>query len=214
MLSATKCEVISGSKERRRRGRESMMRSSESLRMDRGRASEQARSLLPRRTPCQASCRRLRREARQRDRRNPPGEHGRIRALCGRARLPRRRRSSYGQIIKEFDYNAEGERRYSPPKLIGSKKAEIFGTPEFDRIGTSRVERCNLSLRTGMKRMSRLTIAFSRCWRNHRAAMALWIGYFNFCKMHRSIKTTPAMKADVARKPWSMRERTAAAVGA
>jgi hypothetical protein len=105
--------------------------------------------------------------------------------------------------------NAEGERRYSPPKLIGSKKAEIFGKPELDRIGTSRVERWNLSLRTGMKRMSRLTIAFSRCWRNHRAAMALWIGYYNFCKMHRSIKMTPA-KADVARKPWSMRELIAA----
>jgi transposase-like protein/IS1 family transposase len=121
-------------------------------------------------------------------------------------------RSSYGQIIKEFGYNAEGERRYSPPKLIGSKKAEIFGKPEFDRIGTSRVERWNLSLRTGMKRMSRLTIAFSRCWRNHKAAMALWIGYYNFCRMHRSIKMTPAMKADVARAPWSMRELISAAV--
>lgn len=121
-------------------------------------------------------------------------------------------RADYGQIIKEFGYDAEGERRYSPPKLIGSEKTAIFGNPDFDRIGTSRVERWNLSLRTGLKRMSRLTIAFSRCWRNHKAAMALWIGYYNFCKLHRSIKMTPAMKADVARKPWSMRELIAAAV--
>ena len=121
-------------------------------------------------------------------------------------------KSSYGQIVKEFGYDVEGERRYSPPKLIGAEKSAIYGEPDFDRIGTSRVERWNLSLRTGLKRMSRLTIAFSRCWRNHKAAMALWIGYYNYCRMHRSIKMTPAMKADVARKPWSMRELIAAAV--
>lgn len=123
-------------------------------------------------------------------------------------------RTSYGMIRKEFGYEAEGLRYYSPPALISSEKVPIYGNPDEERIGTSRVERWNLSLRTGLKRMSRLTIAFSRCWRNHKASLALWIGYYNFCRMHRSIKMTPAMSADLARRPWSMRDLMEAAASA
>lgn len=105
----------------------------------------------------------------------------------------------------------DGERRYSPPRLIGAEKATSYGTPDYDRIGTSYVERWNLSLRTGMKRMTRLTIAFSRCWRNHKAALALWIGYYNFVSTNRAVKMPPAMAAGVTSRPWSMRDLLEAA---
>jgi len=120
-------------------------------------------------------------------------------------------RTDHGVIKKEFGYEKDGERRYAPPALISTEKSPGYGNPDPKRIGTSRVERWNLSLRTGLKRMSRLTVAFSRCWRNHKAALALWIGYYNFCRMHRTIRMTPAMKADVTRRPWSMRDLMEAA---
>lgn len=119
-------------------------------------------------------------------------------------------RTSYGMIRKEFGYDAEGQRHYSPPALIKAERAAIFGDPDMSRIGTSRVERWNLSLRTGLKRMSRLTIAFSRCYRNHRAALSLWIGYYN-CVRRRSIRMAPAMSAGIISRPWTMRDLMEAA---
>jgi hypothetical protein len=120
-------------------------------------------------------------------------------------------RTDFGMIQKEFGYDQEGQRHYAPPALISAEKIPVYGSPDPARIGTSRVERWNLSLRTGLKRMSRLTIAFSRCWRNHKAAVSLWIGYYNFVSMNRAIRMTPAMKADVTRRPWSLRDLLEAA---
>ncbi|MEM7048872.1 MAG: hypothetical protein AAF604_04395 [Acidobacteriota bacterium] len=119
-------------------------------------------------------------------------------------------RSDYGIIKKEFGYHPEGQRHYAPPALIKSEKGVVFGDPEPDRIGTSRVERWNLSLRMGLKRTSRLTVAFSKCWDNHKAALALWIAYYNFCKRHRTVKMTPAMASEITRRPWTMRDLMAA----
>ena len=120
-------------------------------------------------------------------------------------------RTSYGIIRKEFGYDVEGQRHYAPPALVKSEKAPVYGRPDMDKVGTSRVERWNLSLRTGLKRMSRLTIAFSRCYRNHRAALSLWIGYYNFVRRHSSIRMAPAMAAGVIRQPWTMRDLMEAA---
>lgn len=120
-------------------------------------------------------------------------------------------RTSHGTVHKEFGYEEEGQRRYSPPRLTGAKKAVSYGKPDLNRTGTSYVERWNLSLRTGMKRMTRLTIAFSRCWRNHKAALALWIGYYNFVTTNRAVRMPPAMAAGVTRRPWSMRDLLEAA---
>jgi IS1 family transposase len=120
-------------------------------------------------------------------------------------------RTSHGMIHKEFGYEEEGGRRYSPPRLIGAEKATSYGEPDYDRIGTSYVERWNLSLRTGMKRMTRLTIAFSRCWRNHKAALALWIGYYNFVVSNRAVKMPPAMAAGLTSRPLPMRDLLEAA---
>lgn len=123
-------------------------------------------------------------------------------------------RTSHGTIKKEFGYDEEGERRYSPPRLIGVEKGKSYGEPDMTKVGTSYVERLNLSLRTGLKRMTRLPIAFSRCWRNHRAALALWVGYYNFVSTHRTVKMPPAMAAGITRRPWSMRDLLEAAMDA
>jgi len=74
-------------------------------------------------------------------------------------------RSDHGMIQKEFGYDVEGQRHYAPPALIRADKSAVYGNPDPDRIGTSRGERWNVSARTALKRMNRLTIAFSRCWR-------------------------------------------------
>lgn len=121
-------------------------------------------------------------------------------------------RTDYAMIKKEFGYDKEGQRHYAPPSLISSEKTVIYGSPDEKRVCTSHVERLNMSLRNGMKRATRLTIAFSRCFRNHKAALALWLGYYNFVKSHRSIRMPPTMKAGVTSRPWSMRDLIEAAM--
>jgi IS1 family transposase len=120
-------------------------------------------------------------------------------------------RVDYGQVVKEFG-NEGGEegRRYAPPRLIGQEKIVVSGTPDEDRICTSHVERGNWTLRTHLRRFTRLSNGFSRKKQNLRAALALYFAYYNFCRMHKSIRMTPAMAAGIARKPWNVRELLAA----
>jgi transposase-like protein/IS1 family transposase len=121
-------------------------------------------------------------------------------------------RVDYAQLVKEF--GAEGgdeQRRYAPPRLIGAEKITVYGDPEEPRICTSHVERSNWTLRGHLRRMTRLSNGFSRKRANLRAALALYFAYYNFCRMHKSIRMTPAMKADLTRKPWSMADLLQAA---
>jgi hypothetical protein len=74
----------------------------------------------------------------------------------------------------------------------------IHGKPDMTRVCTSHVERQNLSIRMGMRRMTRLTNAFSKKWENLRAAYALWFALFNFCRVHKTLRVTPAMEAGIA----------------
>jgi len=120
-------------------------------------------------------------------------------------------RTDYAVLVKEYGHDNEDERRYSPPGLTGTEKTVIHGTPDPEMICTSIVERMNLSIRTFARRMTRLTCAFSKCWRNHKAALALVFAHYNFCRMHKSIQMTPAMKADLTRRPWSLRDLLEAA---
>jgi IS1 family transposase len=124
-------------------------------------------------------------------------------------------RVDYAQVVKEFG-NAGGEeaRRYAPPRLIGQEKVTIYGSPDEDRICTSHVERTNWTLRGHLRRFTRLSNGFSRKKTNLRAALALYFAYYNFCRMHRAIRMTPAMKAGITRKPWSLADLLAAAQGA
>jgi transposase-like protein/IS1 family transposase len=114
-------------------------------------------------------------------------------------------RVDYAQLVKEF--GAEGgeeHRRYAPPRLIGAEKITVSGNPEESRICTSHIERSNWTLRGHLRRMTRLSNGFSQKRANLRAALALYFAYYNFCRMHKSIRMTPAMAAGVTRKPWTM----------
>jgi IS1 family transposase/transposase-like protein len=115
-------------------------------------------------------------------------------------------RVDYGQIVKTFGETTDSEHRYSPPAIISAEKVVISGNPLEERICTSHVERTNLHIRMSMRRFTRLTNAFSRKRDNLRAALALHFAAYNFTWMHSSIRMTPAMKAGIARKPWTVRD--------
>lgn len=116
-------------------------------------------------------------------------------------------RVDYGQAIKTFGGTGlDNERRYSPPTIIGIEKIAVQGEPEEKRVCTSHAERTNLHVRMQMRRFTRLTNAFSRKRENLRAALALHFAAYNFTWMHSSLRMTPAMKAGIARRPWSVRD--------
>ncbi len=121
-------------------------------------------------------------------------------------------RVDYGQIIKDYAAaTKEDQRRYSPASIIGVTRIPVHGAPEKSDICTSHIERLNLTTRTHMKRMTRLTCAFSKKWENLRAAFGLHFAHYNLCKFNRSIRMTPAMKAGVVARPWKMMDLLTAA---
>lgn len=114
----------------------------------------------------------------------------------------------YGQIVKTYgtEVSVEAQRRYSAPKITASEKKAIFGRPEFDLISTSYVERLNATTRLHMKRLARLTHAFSKKRENFEAAVGLHFAYYNFVRRHNTLRCTPAMAAGVERSFWSVGE--------
>ena len=92
------------------------------------------------------------------------------------------------------------EKRYSPPKCIETRKRRVFGNPDMEELSTSYVERHNLSMRMGMRRFTRLTNAFSKKIENHIHMLSLYFVYYNFVKIHKTLKVTPAMAAGVSDK--------------
>ncbi|MBI2512411.1 MAG: IS1 family transposase [Opitutae bacterium] len=112
----------------------------------------------------------------------------------------------YGQIVKVYGGidDVEQQRRYSPPPVTAVNKKAICGEPDLDMISTSHVERQNLSVRMRNRRLTRLTNAFSKKLENFRASMGLTFFYYNFCKIHKSIRCTPAMAAGVTNRIWKV----------
>ena len=100
----------------------------------------------------------------------------------------------------------EAKRRYSPATMTSSEKLKVFGNPDFKHVSTSHVERANLSMRMGMRRFTRLTNAFSKKLENHMHAVSFYFMVYNFVKIHKTIKTTPAMEAGVTSYLWSMED--------
>lgn len=100
----------------------------------------------------------------------------------------------------------EGRRRYSPATFVSATKAAVNGNPDLAKASTSIVERSNLSLRMGNRRFTRLTNAFSKKMANHMHAVSFYFMVYNFVKIHKSIKTTPAMEAGVTDFLWSMED--------
>jgi IS1 family transposase len=111
----------------------------------------------------------------------------------------------YAMLIKLYgpDPN-EDETRYSPAKCIGTEEYVITGNPDPDHISTSYVERQNLSMRMGMRRFTRLTNGFSKKVENHAHMVALWFMYYNFVRIHQTLRVTPAMAAGVTNRLWSV----------
>lgn len=103
----------------------------------------------------------------------------------------------YAQLIKLYGKPVDGDRRYSPSECIGTVTNTITGDPDPDHISTSYVERQNLSMRMGMRRFTRLTNAFSKKIEHHGYMVALYFLHYNFCRMHKTLRMTPAMAASI-----------------
>ena len=111
----------------------------------------------------------------------------------------------YAQIVKEYSSpSREDQRKYSPAQLMAVFKTAIVGDPNPSKVCTSYIERANLTVRTHCKRLARLTLAFSKKLENFKAAIALHLAYYNFVKIHGSLRCTPAMQAGVADRIWSV----------
>ena len=112
----------------------------------------------------------------------------------------------YGQLVKSYGASPEGEKRYSPAECIGAKKVAIQGNPDPKYISTSFVERQNLTMRMAMRRFTRLTNAFSKKLENHACAVSLHFMNYNFCRIHQTLRITPAMAASVTDRVWNVDE--------
>jgi hypothetical protein len=112
----------------------------------------------------------------------------------------------YGQIIKTYgvEESIQSHRRYSAPEIISSEKKAIFGRPKFNLISTSYVERLNATTRLHMKRLARLTHAFSKKRENFEVAVGLHFAYYNFVRRHNTLRCTPAMAAGVTQSFWGV----------
>lgn len=113
----------------------------------------------------------------------------------------------FAQLVKIYGNALEGgEVRYSPAICMGARKAVISGTPDRNHISTSYAERANLSMRMGMRRFTRLTNGFSKKLEQHENALALYFMFYNFCRIHQTLRVTPAMEAGVSDHVWSIEE--------
>jgi transposase-like protein/IS1 family transposase len=113
---------------------------------------------------------------------------------------------AYAMLIKVYGNATGDEHRYSPPEVTDTEVVSVVGQPDPERICTSIVERSNLSVRMGTRRFTRLTNAFSKKWENHWAAVTLWYAFYNFCRVHKSLRVTPAMEAKITDHVWNVRE--------
>ena len=111
----------------------------------------------------------------------------------------------YAQIIKTYGHEeVSNNRRYSAPEFVASEKRPIFGNPDFDLISTSYIERLNATTRLHMRRLTRLTLAFSKKLENFEAAVGLHFAYYNFVKRHITLRATPAQAAGVTGTQWTV----------
>jgi IS1 family transposase len=112
----------------------------------------------------------------------------------------------YAQLVKIYGEATKTEAHYSPAQCMGAKKAKVSGDPVYEHVSTSYVERHNLTIRMGNRRFTRLTNAFSKKVENHEHMLALFFMYYNFCRVHQSLRVTPAMEAGLANHVWELSE--------
>lgn len=112
----------------------------------------------------------------------------------------------YAMLTKVYGVDADGEKRYSPAKILSTTTEVITGDPDPKHISTSYIERQNLTMRMSMRRFTRLTNGFSKKVENHAAAVALYAMHYNFARIHQTLRVTPAMQAGVSDHVWSLAE--------
>ena len=112
----------------------------------------------------------------------------------------------YGQIVKFYDAEPIGPGRYGPPRVTGVERTVVTGSPDKRLISTSMIERQNLTMRMSMRRFTRLTNAFSKKLENLQAALALHFAHYNLVRVHKTLRITPAMAANVTDRLWSLEE--------
>jgi len=112
----------------------------------------------------------------------------------------------YAMLVKIYGTEPEGQKRYSPAKCLGTERSVICGKPDKDHISTSYVERHNLTMRMNMRRFTRLTNGFSKKVENHTHALSLYFMAYNFVRIHKTLRVTPAMAAGVTDRLWSMED--------
>ncbi len=112
----------------------------------------------------------------------------------------------YAQLVKIYGETSEGQKRYSPAECVGCRKEPVTGKPDEKHVSTSFVERSNLTMRMSMRRFTRLTNAFSKKLENHCHALSLYFVWYNFVRIHKSLKMSPAMAAGVSQTLWSMED--------
>jgi hypothetical protein len=113
----------------------------------------------------------------------------------------------YAMLVKLYGSplsSPEAARRYSPSECVGSRKREITGNPDPQHISTSYVERQNLTMRTGIRRFTKLTNAFSKKVENHAHPVAIHFMHYNFVRIHQTLRVTPAMAAGLTKTLWSL----------
>ncbi|MBT4710243.1 MAG: IS1 family transposase [Alphaproteobacteria bacterium] len=112
----------------------------------------------------------------------------------------------YATLIKVYGAPLGGTRRYSQPECIGTRKGRVEGRPDPKHVSTSFVERQNLTMRMHMRRFTRLTNAFSKKVENHAHAVALHFMFYNFCRIHKTLRVSPAKEAGVSDHLWELEE--------
>jgi hypothetical protein len=110
----------------------------------------------------------------------------------------------YAMLVKIYGQSSESEKRYSPAECIGAIKHRVEGNPDPKHVSTSFAERQNLNVRMHTRRFSRLTNAFSKKVENHAHSVALFAMYYNFVRIHKTLRTTPAMAAGVTKRLWEI----------
>jgi len=112
----------------------------------------------------------------------------------------------YAMLVKLYGSDRESEARYSPAECIGCREVVVIGRPDPKHISTSFIERQNLTMRMSMRRFTRLTNAFSKKLENHIASIAIHYMHYNFCRVHQTLRVTPAMEAGITDHVWTISE--------
>ena len=110
----------------------------------------------------------------------------------------------YAQLVKMYGPTITAPGRYSPAECTPAKKVRVMGSPDYAAVSTSYVERQNLTMRMHMRRFTRLTNAFSKKVENHAHAVAMHMMYYNFVRIHKTLRVTPAMAAGVSDRLWEI----------